>query len=301
MAAKIAPPDKELAKDQLAALQQMYREKGAELFCIWAIWILHRKTGLLIPFKWNRIQRDLQAKLGKNNRTVKPRQAGYTTWFLLARLFVPILLDRGQGGLLISQSGEYAEDHFRIAHRAYEHFAEVDPYSGDPNVNKLSRSFKANLLHVKYSNRRELYFDILDSKLRIESAEIEEAGQGLTLHHVVASEAARWPGNPEATLSNIRGSLAPGGTLDEESTANGAMGFYFGQCMRCLNDPTHADATLHYHSWFWDDLNSKDISETEKDKLITELTNEELLLIQQMQHELHEVAWEPGTVMVPGV
>lgn len=63
-------------------------------------------------------------------------------------------------------------------------------------------------------------FDQLDSRLIVESAGKPEAGQGVTLHHLVGSEVARWPKMPEETMSNIIGGLVDDGTRDEESTAN---------------------------------------------------------------------------------
>jgi hypothetical protein len=220
---------------------------------------------------------------------------------LIYRLFLPVILNEGIGGLLISQSGGDAGEHFQIVHRAFEHFAKTNPRDTDEKANAFNKSLKANLLHTKFRNKGELYFDILDSRVRIASAEKEEAGQGITLHHVVASEVARWPGNPEATISNIKGAIVPGGTFDEESTCNGAAGYYYEQCLRCLNDPANADAKLHYHDWFWIDEYTVDpkLTDKEKEELEKDLTSEELAVIKKMNLELKEVAWTTPT-LVPG-
>src|ERR1039458_7889885 len=102
-----------------------------------------------------------------------------TTFFINRRLFLPAILDPGSGGLLISQTHGYAAQHFRILQRAYRYVGVVDPIDYEKNL--LSRQLKENLLHLRYSNRKELIFDQIDSSILVESAEVEEAGQGITL------------------------------------------------------------------------------------------------------------------------
>lgn len=291
-------PDPILAKDQLQALQSQLKAWGAEHFCATMFWILtkvpNKYTGAeesrLAPFRWNRIQKHFYSRLARNNRMLKARQAGYTTFFLLVRLLLNIITEGGKAGLLVSQNHKYAQEHFMIARRAYRLIGAQDPM--DDSKNLLSNSLKANLLHTTYSNRKELVFDMLDSKLLIESAEVEEAAQGITLHHAVGSEVPRWPGNPEETVSNIKAAIAPGGTWDEEGTANGAGGYFHEQYLKSMDDEAKADARAHFHSWFWNDTEYRiNLSETEKDELEKDLTDEEYQVIRQMHRELDSIAY----------
>lgn len=259
-------------------------------------WILtklkHKHGGeesRIIPFRFNLVQTDVEAHLGKNNRILKGRQGGYTTWAILRRLLLPVITEPGKTGMLISQNSKYVQEHFQMARRAHRLIAAEDPM--DDSKNTLCKSLKANALHTIYSNRRELVFDQLDSKLIVESAEVGEAAQGVTLHHGVGSEVSRWPGNPEETISNIKGAIVPGGTWDEECTANNAAGYFYEQCLRCMNNPETADATFHYHSWWWTEDYEMALSEKEKDELEKDLTEEELAVIHQMHKELEPVAW----------
>jgi hypothetical protein len=272
----------------------MLKAWGPELFCAAMIWILTKQatsvpgveTSRIVPFRWNRVQRKLYRRAGRNNRVVKARQGGFTTWMLIYRLFIPVVTEGGKAGLLISQDSKYATQHFLIARRALRLFGAGDPY--DNSQNALCVSMRNNLLHTQYANRRELFFDYLDSKIVVESAEVGEAGQGLTLHHVVASEIARWPGVPEDTVSNIKGGLVAGGTFDEESTANGAAGYYYEQVLRSIDNPAAADAVLHFFPWYETEeyAGGTVLTLKEREELRADLQSDELQLIARMHKEL---------------
>lgn len=301
--------DTKLAADQLVAMQTMRKSWGDRAFMATMFWILSKfdnpiagsevKTKL-IPFWLNLPQTDVYHNIAQNNIIGKPRQSGFTTFLSLFRLLLPAITDGGIGCLLISQSGDYVSEHFRIIQRAHKYLGVEDPR--DDTKNDFSVSLKANLLHTAYSNRKELVFDYLDSKVRVASAEVEESGQGLTLHHILASEYARWPGKPEATLANVRGALAPGGTVDKESTANGATGPFFEDCMRAMEDPANSDSKFHYHGWHWVTEYRKEISPAESKVLMADLKADEIRLIALIHKELGSVAYvgpKPNRVFVP--
>lgn len=262
------------------------------------IWILTKvptqfygiEASRLVPFVFNPIQWHLYANLDRMNRVLKARQAGLTTFMTLVRLFTPIITQGGVTGMLVSQNSKYAAIQFMMVRRALKMIGALNP--GDPAANPLCESLKSNLLHTQYSNRRELVFDQLDSRLIVESAEVEEAGQSTTLHHVVCSEVARWPGNPEETISNIKGALVKDGTFDEETTANGMQGYFCEQYLATLNSPAMADAKPHFYPHYWSpEYQDQDLSPKEIDELIADLTADELRLIAVMHKELSEVAF----------
>lgn len=276
----------------------MLKAWGAAAFMASMFWVLTKtKTAVegveesrTVPFLLNRVQSHLETRLARNNRVLKARQAGLTTYMLLRRLLLPIVTEGGKTGMLISQNSKYATLHFGIAHRAYRLFGALDPH--DHTANELSASLRANILHTAYSNRKELVFDVLDSKIIIESAEVEEAGQGVTLHHVVASEVARWPGLPEDTTSNVKGGLVPGGTYDEESTGNGAAGYFYEQYLRSMDDEVVADARSHFYGWWWSDEYAElALTPQQAAELEADITSDELSLIAKMHSELAGVAY----------
>lgn len=290
-------PDPALVQDQLAAVRAMYDAHGIESFVNLMVWILGKeehtftsgKSSILVPFHFNREQQILTGNLGRNNILLKARQIGGTTYMLIVRLLLPAILNPGTGCLLISQSNDYAEKHFRIARRAHRYFGMLDP--ANKEVNTLNASLMNNLLHMAYSNKREIILDQLESRIGIASAETEEVGQGFTLHHLVASEYSRWPGSPEDTLSNARGALVKTGTTDKECTANGASGPFYEDCLRAMNDPQNSDATFHFFAWYAHQDYCLDLSEKEKDEMEKDLKEDEIKLIAKMHKELAEVAY----------
>lgn len=262
-------PDPALVAHQLTTLQNLYKKYGKALFAEQFIWILRKNpepgekdvlaargghwNKRLIPFLHNRIQRDLNANMALRNIMVKPRQAGYTTYCALMRLLIPTILEPGTGGLLVSQNYKYATAHFGILKRGLKLFGVKDPF--DAAKNWKSRQLQANLLHTTYSNMKEIIFDQIDSRIMVESAENPEAGQGITIQRLHASEVARWPGNPEETLANIKEAIPIDGTIDLESTANGLGGYFYEEAMRA-SDPGNKDTAefkFFFHEWWWHD------------------------------------------------
>lgn len=257
-------PDPAIVKDQLTWLQNILKVLGQEDFCKFYFWILVKKeqgqdqiplpSGFwnrrLVPFVPNEVQKDMINREKKRNICLKYRQGGYTTDKIIRKLYLPAITEPGAGCLLISQNHFYAAQHFAILKRTHRYFATPNPYDFD--ACQITRDFHANLLHTVASNRRELIFDQLDSKILIDSAEQEEVGQGLTVNHLVGTEVARYPGNPEETLANVKESIPDDGTIDYESTANGFGGYFYEECMRA-RDPQNKGSEFNYffHEWWW--------------------------------------------------
>lgn len=303
---KLDAPDQIMVKDQLQALQAMLKVYGRAYLAQNLLWILQKKpepdvirttvklpsehwNRRLVPFRFNRIQRDIDRRLGQKNICNKPRQAGYTTWFINNRLYIPAFLEPGTGGLLISQNKSYATMHFGILKRAHRYVGCIDPW--DESVNVLHRQLLQNLLHTSASNRKEIIFDQIDSRVLIESAEVEEAAQGMTLHHLVCTEVARWPGNPEETLSNVKGALVDDGTHDIESTPNGLGGYYYEEWRRAELGGPNAEFVPHFHPWYWHDEYRVVPAEVTED----ELTDEERRKKELFQLDLEQITWRRKT------
>jgi len=84
--------------------------------------------------------------------------------------------------------------------------------------------------HTKYSSRREMNFDVLDSSFVVSTAGGESIGRGETLSHVHASELAFW--QKSTSLDNWNGLTqavpnTPGTAIFVESTANGMRGIFY--------------------------------------------------------------------------
>lgn len=293
-------PDPVVVKDQLQGLQDMLKVWGSENFMRFFFWILRKqekpdastkikvKQGWnkrLVPFSLNRIQSDINNRLTERTICLKPRQVGYTTYYINRRLYLSAITEPGTGNLLISQNGDFAAKHFDIIKRTHKFFGYEDPYEPitDP-VNLVACEFHQHLLHTSYSSRKELIFDQLDSRIMVASAEVEEAGQGITLHHCVATEVARWDGKPAATLANVKEAIVLGGSLDLESTANGWGGYFFDECGRAREGKS--EFTYFFHPWWWhDEYRCKALKGPHPWQPVTEenLSEEEAKLIERVE------------------
>jgi hypothetical protein len=84
--------------------------------------------------------------------------------------------------------------------------------------------------HTKYSSRRELTFDVLDSSFVVATAGGESLGRGETLTHVHASELAFWQKSTAAENWNGMTQAVPNKpntAIFIESTANGVSGVFY--------------------------------------------------------------------------
>ena len=301
-------PDPEKAKWQLEIIQSLYAQIGPYEFAKNNFWILRKNTEegevdilpsdsefwnrRLVPFVHNRIQQDLDEKIivanSLRNIMLKPRQAGYTTWSIIMRLLLPALTSPGVGAMLISQNNEFAAAHFDILKRAWRYFAVCDPFNNMNPANEWATSLRQHLMHVAYSNRKELIFDQIDSRVRCASAEVEEQGQGLTLQHLVCTEVSRWEGKPEETLANAKEAVPKDGTLDIECTPNGAGGYFFEEYQRAINvqDGKKREFKAHFHTWWWHDEYRR-----QPGVKTIDMDNEERALVMANGLDGEQIAW----------
>lgn len=243
-----------IASDQLKALLYIKNTWGTPVFCRRFFTILAKKeiwkkqATRLVPFDMSRIQLDLTNTARDNNITVKGRQIGSTTWHILVRLMMPAILEPGSSGLLISQTKPYGAQHFRILQRGLKHFARNGQPSSAGTL-MTADLFLKHLLHTQYSARHEIVFDFLDSKVLVDTAENPDAGTGLTINHLVATEVAYWMRDPESLLAQAKEAVPAGGTKDYESTPNGMGGYFFEEWQRA-QEP-EAEFTSHFYPWWW--------------------------------------------------
>ncbi len=153
--------------------------------------------------------------------------------------------------MLVSQTQKYGLTHFRILHRTHKYFAMANPFNEADPKNDPWRLLHQHLLHTQYSARHELVYDMLDSRIVVDTAENTEVGQGYTLNHLVGTEVPRWPHNPEETMSNVKEALASDGTLDIEGNPNGIGDYFYHEFMRSLNNPQSAEFQALFYEWWW--------------------------------------------------
>lgn len=142
---------------------------------------------------------------------LKARQQGLST-YTGGYLYFSVSQQKARKAMVITHHADSTRALFDMTKRYHEHC---------PDILKP---------HTKYSSRRELSFDVLDSSFVVGTAGSEAVGRGETLTHVHASELAFWPKSSAADLWNGLLQAVPneeGTAVFVESTANGVSGVYY--------------------------------------------------------------------------
>jgi hypothetical protein len=200
---------------------------------------IRNRFGELRLLRPNEAQKRFARERSRRNIILKARQLGMTT-YIAARFFLATILRPGTVTLQVAHSLESAQQIFRIVHRFY---TALDPDAV---------SFYA----LERSNVRELAFARIDSRYIVDTAGNRNAGRGLTIHNLHASEVALWPHDPAETMAALAAAVVPGGTIEIESTPNGAGGFFHREWLRANEARAGAPGgfTPHFFPWWMEPL-----------------------------------------------
>lgn len=165
---------------------------------------------------------------------LKARQQGLST-VVEAFLYFVCSQRMGRKGLVLAHLADSAEALFGMTKRYHDNCPEAVKPS------------------TKYSSKRELFFDKLDSQITVGTAGGTSIARGETNTFVHASEFAFWPKSSAAeTWNGIRQSVSdkPGTFIFIESTANGVSGAFYDMCQGAMKGEN--DYTLVFIPWFLD-------------------------------------------------
>ena len=179
---------------------------------------IRTKLGDISPLKLNSAQQILNEAVENQIATegkvrviiLKARQQGLST-YTGGYLYFSVSQKAACKAMVITHHADSTRALFDMTKRFHEHC---------PDILKP---------HTKYSSRREMNFDVLDSSFVVATAGGESIGRGETLTHVHASELAFW--QKSTALDNWNGLTqavpnAKGTAIFVESTANGATGIF---------------------------------------------------------------------------
>ena len=180
---------------------------------------IRTKEGDIAQFKLNPAQKILDEAVTKQLESegkvrviiLKARQQGLST-YTGGYLYYSVSQRQAKKALVVTHHSDSTRALFDMTKRFHEHCPEI---------------LKP---HTKYSSRRELSFDALDSSYIVATAGGDSVGRGETLTHVHASELAFWPKNTAADIWNGLLQAVPntkGTAVFVESTANGVTGVYY--------------------------------------------------------------------------
>ena len=179
---------------------------------------IRTKAGEIAPLKLNPAQQILDEAVTKQLKSegkiriiiLKARQQGLST-YTGGYLYYSVSQQKARKALVITHHADSTRALFDMTKRYHEHC---------PPILKP---------HTKYSSRRELSFDVLDSSYVVATAGGDSVGRGETLTHVHASELAFWPKSNAQDIWNGLTQAVPntaGTAIFIESTANGVTGTF---------------------------------------------------------------------------
>ncbi len=199
------------------------------------------KHGEIVPFTPNRIQADYLQKRGRRNLDLKSRQVGMSSVIVWDNTLEAMTTTSHQAVLA---HDSVTTDKLRTLARFY--------YDSLPKHMQPKRT-RDNATTTKYGHTH--------SEVTIVTAGSMNIGRGGTYHRVHGSEVAFWK-NADAIISGLLQGLTPNGLIDFESTANGAQGWFYEQCMKAMDGD--ADWTFHFHPWFHADEYALPLTDDER-------------------------------------
>ena len=180
---------------------------------------IRTKEGKVAPLVLNPAQQILQSAVKKQLAAegkvrviiLKARQQGLST-HVGGYLYFSVSQNTARKAMVITHHADSTRALFDMTKRYHE------------NCPEILRP------HTKYSSRRELSFDIMDSSYVVATAGGDSVGRGETLTHVHASELAFWPKSTAEEIWNGLAQAVPntnGTAIFIESTANGVSGIFY--------------------------------------------------------------------------
>lgn len=235
-----------------------------ETFASLFLYILD-KDKRLIPFRWNRAQKDFHAQRTGRDLILKARQLGFSTYMqgeIIRRATTKTIT-----GITLAHDSETTDKLRHIADRFYNNWA------GGNFIRPLR----------KYANATLTTYPEFDSSIVIATAGNTNAGRGGTYSDFHGSEVAFWP-----DAEKIIAGAMQGGDPDVvlESTPNGAQGYFYELCMDAM-DGDDSSWKLHFYPWWWDDAYRLPI-EPDEDFLLSE---EEIEFAKKHSLDNEQIKW----------
>ncbi|MFQ6309914.1 hypothetical protein [Lysobacter capsici] len=208
---------------------------------------IRAKSGKTVPFRFNRAQAYIHAKL-EEQRTrlgrvraliLKGRQQGCST-YVAARYYRRTTLSSGIRTFILTHEDAATQNLFEMVNRYHEHCPEgVQPSTGAANA-------------------KELFFDRLDSGYKVGTAGTKGVGRSSTIQLFHGSEVAFWP-HADTHAAGVLQAVPdePDTEVILESTANG-LGNLFHQKWADAERGI-GDFIAIFVPWFWQDEYRKNV------------------------------------------
>jgi len=246
--------------------------------------LIKNKNKEIVPFVLNDAQKDFLKKETGRDIILKARQLGFTTLRVLRDFWRTIMIPNTNAEIIAHTLDDTIEI-FRIITLAYEL---LPPWVKLP---------------TKYQNKRELYFEDINSKISVSTAGKRSGlARGSTKNHVHCSEVAFWP-DGGASLPGLMETLPKEGSICFESTSNGPGDFFHEQCVQAKEHQTVF--VLHFYSWWWEPQYREEIDSVVGERFATFdengnfiFTEEEKKLVEEHDLSIEQILWRRNKISI---
>lgn len=285
---------------------------------------IQAKTGEVISLILNRAQRRLECWILRMERAglpvrliiLKARQMGFST-YVQAVMFEKILRGERVRGLIVADTRERSEILLSMAHLGNTEMPKPEWLQG-VRVEKTSTNAQPKVVFGKdddndgkwlfrmrsKASNALVWDDPLQGTIKVTSAEVEAPGRGGTRQLLHMSESAYWM-NAQHKAAGVLGSLPklPGTYAFNESTANGAQGWFYDDFWRGWKERdirlesrvfpwvSLFFAWFEHEEYYWTKAwgQGKELTEKAKKEIVDTLDEEEEWLLKQSYFR----RWEP--------
>lgn len=224
------------------------------------------KRQKIVSLKPNRVQKDLLGSLTGRDLVLKSRQQGISTG-IQAQFFCDAVNKTCRVGTL-AHDDETTQKLRDMQQMFYDELPD-DLQSIYPRA---------------INNATRAYYPRTKSMVYIGTAGNTQRGRGGTYSHLHGSEVAFWKDAAQVMAGILQG-VPEGGQIVLESTANGAQGWFYEQCMAALRGDS--EWTLHFYPWWHDAEYSISL---EADEQIT-YTDDERRLVESNDLSNEQIKW----------
>lgn len=243
-------------------------DKTAKVDLIGKLLRIDNKQGVVVPFRFNKLQRYFHTHKGSRNVILKYRQGGCSSSILADQLTDCIIIPHTQCAV-VSHEGRATQ---RLLDRANFFYKTMD----DPKPELGAES------------RTELSFPGLHSSMYIGTAGARAFGHGDTIKKALLSELALYEDtDAERILNGVEDAVPMTGELTIECTAQGEENIFYEKYTKAREGKSSYKP--FFFPWWWDDgyrLPRGNELSLHQDNDFLEYTDEEKFLVET--HGLHE-------------
>jgi hypothetical protein len=196
---------------------------------------IRTKEKTVINLLLNPIQVIYWGEKTKRDIILKPRQLGFST-LILAEFFDDTINNPNTSTVIIAHDSDSTKKLFDVVQFMYNNLPE-----------EKKKQLNNGRSKPKYGNRKEYYFEAINSRIFVGTAGSTDFGRGSTINNLHCSEVAFWP-NPEELMTGLLQAVPHDGRVVIETTANG-VGNYFYRTYQEAKDNT-VRWKPHFYRWF---------------------------------------------------